>query len=189
MGSLILSVESSHLQGTKMKLLLFESVLTFGQLVSSQFPIQGLVGQWVEDDSVRTGLNDFLWARGVSSFKRQFITSKTFQKKETIIWRNGEYQISGVKGPKKEAFNYNITPNNFTIEMIDLGAGLGGMREATAEIVGNSLVTYLKVPGPTGAIDIIATRSMNPDNPGVMYYKARDVPYDYEMVATMKRQT
>ena len=33
---------------------------------------------------------------GVSSFKRQFITSKTFQKKETIIWRNGEYQISGV---------------------------------------------------------------------------------------------
>ena len=27
------------------------------------------------------------------------------------------------------------------------------------------------------------------DNPGVMYYKTKDVPYDYEMVATMKRQT
>ena len=51
-------------QGTKMKLLLFVSVLTFGELVSSQAPIQGLVGQWVEDDSVRTGLNDFLKARG-----------------------------------------------------------------------------------------------------------------------------
>ena len=47
-----------------MKLLLFVSVLTFGQLVSSQAPIQDLVGRWVEDESVRTGLNDFLWARG-----------------------------------------------------------------------------------------------------------------------------
>ena len=46
--------------------------------------------------------------------------------------------------------------------MIDLGPVLGGMREATAEIVGNSLVSYLKVPGPTGEIDIIATRSINP---------------------------
>jgi hypothetical protein len=38
--------------------------MTFGQFVSSQAPIPGLVGQWVEDDSVRTGLNDFLRARG-----------------------------------------------------------------------------------------------------------------------------
>ena len=66
------------------------------------------------------------------------------------------------EGPRKEAFNYKITPDNSTIEMIDLGAALGGMREATAEIVGNSLVSYLKVPGPTGEIDIIATRSINP---------------------------
>ena len=62
----------------------------------------------------------------------------------------------------KEVFNYKITPDNSTIEMIDLGAALGGMREATAEIVGNSLVSYLKVPGPTGEIDIISTRSINP---------------------------
>ena len=49
-----------------MKLLLFLSVLTFDQFVSSQAqaPIPGLVGQWVEDDSVRTGLDDFLKARG-----------------------------------------------------------------------------------------------------------------------------
>ena len=38
--------------------------LVIGQLVSSQAPIQDLVGRWVEDESVRTGLNDFLWARG-----------------------------------------------------------------------------------------------------------------------------
>ena len=66
------------------------------------------------------------------------------------------------EGPLKEVFNYKITPDNSTIEMIDLGEALGGMREATAEIVGNSLVSYLKVPGPSGAIDMIATRSMDP---------------------------
>ena len=43
--------------------------------------------------------------------------------------------------------------------MIDLGEALGGMREATAEIVGNSLVSYLKVP--SGEIDMIATRSLS----------------------------
>ena len=61
----------------------------------------------------------------------------------------------------KEVFNYKITPDNSTIEMIDLGEALGGMREATAEIVGNSLVSYLKVPGPSGEIDMIATRSLS----------------------------
>ena len=65
------------------------------------------------------------------------------------------------EGPRKEAFNYKITPDNSTIEMIDLGAALGGMREATAEIVGNSLVSYLRVPGPSGEIDMIATRSLS----------------------------
>ena len=65
------------------------------------------------------------------------------------------------EGPLKEVFNYKITPDNSTIEMIDLGEALGGMREATAEIVGNSLVSYLKVPGPSGEIDMIATRSLS----------------------------
>merc|ERR1712172_9280 len=192
MGSLRLIVESSTstiVQTTKMKFLLFVSVLTFGQLVSSQAPIQQLVGRWVEDERVRTGLNDFLWARGVNWFKRQYSTSlTTWQYEQTIIWRNSGYQISGIKGPLKEVFNYKITPDNSTIEMIDLGEALGGMREATAEIVGNSLVSYLKVPGPSGAIDMIATRSMDPNNPDVAYYKTKDVPYDHEMVATMYRQ-
>ena len=73
------------------------------------------------------------------------------------------------EGPKKVAFNYKITPDNSTIEMIDFGAALGGMRAATAEIVGNSLVTYLKVPGPTGEIDVIAKRSMNPGKYFTLY--------------------
>ena len=75
----------------------------------------------------------------------------------------------------KEVFNYKITPDNSTIEMIDLGEALGGMREATAEIVGNSLVSYLKVP--SGEIDMIATRSMNPSKYFTMYYTVNQPPH------------
>ena len=49
-----------------MKIVLFISALTFCQLVSCASPPLGdLVGRWVEDESARTGLNDFLWARGM----------------------------------------------------------------------------------------------------------------------------
>ena len=47
-----------------MRISLFVSVLTFCQLVSCNGPIPSLVGRWVEDEPLRTGLNDFLWARG-----------------------------------------------------------------------------------------------------------------------------
>ncbi len=35
-------------------------------------PMPQLVGRWVEDESKRTGLNDFLWARGsMTSFMNE----------------------------------------------------------------------------------------------------------------------
>ena len=53
-----------------MKVLLFASVLTIvSQIVTSNGPLPTLVGRWKEDESVRTGLNDFLWARGNYHFK------------------------------------------------------------------------------------------------------------------------
>ena len=91
------------------------------------------------------------------------------------------------EGPLREVFNYKLTPDNTTVEMINLGKDMGGMRETTAEIIGESLVSYLRNP-ESGEIDMIATRTLDPSNPNVMYFKTKDVPYDYEMVATMKRQ-
>ena len=38
-------------------------VILFVHFVNSEPP---LVGNWVENDSVRTGLYDFLWARGTT---------------------------------------------------------------------------------------------------------------------------
>merc|ERR1712154_140151 len=179
MGSLSVIVEGlTSLESTKyqikMKLLLLASILTFGQLVSSNAPIQPLVGRWVEDERLRTGLNDFLWARGVNWFKRQYAVSlTTWQYEQTIIWRGNGYQVSGIKGPLKEVFNYKLTPDNRTVTQIDLGSALGGLRDTTAEFTGNALVSYCKDPA-TGKVDMIATRSIPPNNPDVMLFKTYD---------------
>merc|ERR1712020_598158 len=165
MGSLKPTLDSSthkvNINKFKMRILLFVSVLTFCQLVSCNGPIPSLVGRWVEDEPLRTGLNDFLWARGVNWFKRQY--------EQTIIWKNGGYQVSGVKGPLKEVFSYKLTPDNRTIEMIDLGSSLGGLREATAVVENGELVSYCTDPA-TKKVDLIAKRSIDKRNPNVMYY-------------------
>ena len=60
-------------------------------------PLPKLVGRWVEDETLRTGLNDFLWARGVNWFKRQYATTlTTWQYEQTIIYRQNGYQVSGI---------------------------------------------------------------------------------------------
>jgi hypothetical protein len=112
----------------------------------------------------------------------------TWQYEQTIVWQNGGYHISGIKGPLRETFSYTLTPDGQTVETIDLGSSLGGLRECTVDIVSGSLVSNCKDPS-TNQIDMIATRTIAPDNPNVMYFKSKDVPYNYEMVATMRRRT
>ena len=86
-------------------------VLFLAQLVYSEPP---LVGRWVENDKVRTGLYDFLWARGeffydfvslcnqklcldVSYFKRMYAAKWSTWKYEQTIVKEGEaYRISGI---------------------------------------------------------------------------------------------
>ena len=59
-------------------------------------PLPGLVGRWVEDDSKRTGLNDFLWARGVNWFKRQYaVTLTSWKYEQIIVYKNGGYDVNG----------------------------------------------------------------------------------------------
>jgi len=160
-------------------------ILVLVHLVNSEPP---LVGRWVENDKIRTGLYDFLWARGVSYFKRMYAAKwSTWKYEQTIIKEGNGYRVSGIKGPKQEVFSYLLTPDNTTVETIDFGI-LGGDRLTTAEFVDdNTLVSYCKDPA-TGQVDVIATRTILPNNPNIMYFKTKDVPLDYEMVATMIRQ-
>ena len=152
---------------------------------------------------------DFIIASGVSYFKRMYAAKwSTWKYEQTIIKEGNGYRVSGIskinskfievffrvrflimfsEGPKQEVFSYLLTPDNTTVETIDFGI-LGGDRLTTAEFVDdNTLVSYCKDPA-TGQVDVIATRTILPNNPNIMYFKTKDVPLDYEMVATMIRQ-
>ena len=133
----------------------------------------------------------------------------TWKYEQTIIKEGNGFRISGIsktkipkilyfdelliifiqfsEGPKQEVFSYLLTPDNRTVETIDFGI-LGGDRLTTAAFENeNSLVSYCKNPA-TGVIDVIATRTILPSNPNIMYFKTKDVAEDYEFVATMIRQ-
>ena len=93
------------------------------------------------------------------------------------------------EGPLAEEFSYKLTPDNKTVAIIDLGI-LGGDRLTTAEFVDeNTLVSYCKDPD-TGIVDVIATRTIFPNNPDIMYFKTKDVleGHHYETVSAMIRQ-
>ena len=60
----------------------------------------------------------------------------------------------------KEVFSYKLTPDNRTIEMIDLGSSLGGLRETTAAVENGELVSYCTDPA-TKKVDLIAKRSID----------------------------
>ena len=68
--------------------------------------------------------------------------------------------LSFTEGPLREAFSYALKPDDQTVEMIDLGSSLGGMRETTAKIDGNSLISSCKIPS-TNEVDMIATRTID----------------------------
>ena len=90
------------------------------------------------------------------------------------------------EGPYQEDYSFELIPDNTTRTDIDLGA-LGGPRKATAEFVGNILMTYLHKPD-TDEIDVVAVREIKPENPNVMIYTLKDLPYGYDMVQHMDKQ-
>ena len=96
------------------RLLLFLLFVALNEVAKCDPPF---VGRWVEDETQRTGLNDFLWARGASTkteispfylikfivlgvnwFKRQYAAKlTTWQYEQTIIQSGDSYRISGLR--------------------------------------------------------------------------------------------
>ena len=48
-------------------------------------------------------------------------------------------------------------------------------------------MTYLHKPD-TDEIDVVAVREIKPENPNVMIYTLKDLPYGYDMVQHMDKQ-
>lgn len=109
------------------RLLLILLFVALHEVAKCDLPIEG---RWVEDETRRTGLNDFLWARGTSTkteispfyltkcivlgvnwFKRQYATKWTTWKYEQTIVKVGDqypaYRITGFSKLKKGNFNVN----------------------------------------------------------------------------------
>jgi len=103
-----------------------------------------------------------------------------------IVKNGNKFIVNGKKGPYQEDYSFELIPDNTTRTDIDLGA-LGGPRKATAEFVGNVLMTYLHKPD-TDEIDVVAVREIKPENPNVMIYTLKDLPYGYDMVQHMDKQ-
>merc|ERR1712038_1674075 len=80
-------------------------------------------GRWQEDQDQREGLNNFLWQMGMNWFKRVFVTSTNWENTQNIAFEQGrnKFAVSGTKGPRSDAFNFELYINNATRTPVDLG--------------------------------------------------------------------
>ena len=89
-------------------------------------------------------------------------------------------------GPLQEYYESDIVPDNFTRTDVDLGR-IGGWRKATAELKGNSLVTYMhKLENDD--IDLVAFNTVDPNIPGRMKYVFKDMASGSELVQILVKK-
>ncbi len=91
------------------------------------------------------------------------------------------------EGPRYEDYQFNLIPDGQSRTDIDLGV-LGGPRKATAELKGNSLMTYLHKMDASDEVDVIAIRTIDPATPNVMTYTLKDVPSGTNLIQVLRRQ-
>jgi len=104
-----------------------------------------LTGHWKENQYQRNGLNNFLYEMGMNWFKRVYVTSSSWENQQHITYRqagNPTWSVSGIKGPREDAFNFDLVPDYNTQTSVDLGQ-LGGRTFAKARYEGNKLITHI----------------------------------------------
>merc|ERR1712228_913724 len=99
------------------------------------------------------------------------------------IEKQGNFFIFfGIRGPLEEQYKSEIIPNNITRTDIDLGVHLGGLRKATAEFRGNTLVAYFhNMVNGHDVIDIIAYNTVDPKTPNEMTCTLKDIESGVEL--------
>jgi len=169
-------------QPNKMKLCL-AFILILGVVIGSE---DQLVGKWKEDSTKRENLDEFLKARGVNSIKIFFSHGlPAFELTMEITKEGNKYILTGTKGPSHEEFRNERVPDNTTRNDIDLGSEIGGMRQATSEFVGSSLISYLHKPDDD-TVDVVLNQTVTV--PDVMVYTIRDVPSGVTLIQHLDRQ-
>merc|ERR1712079_826618 len=85
-----------------------------------------LTGHWKENQYQRNGLNNFLYEMGMNWFKRVYVTSASWENQQHITYSqagNPTWSVSGIKGPREDAFNFDLVPDYNTQTSVDLGQG------------------------------------------------------------------
>jgi len=151
-----------------------------------KFLEENLPGEWKEDQYKRDNLNNFLWEAGLSWVKRIYATTTSWENEQNIKFEDGAFRVNGKNGPLAKVFEFVLHPDGRTQSVVDLGSDLGGLTDGTAEIKGNSLITYLTKQGEE-EIYMHAIRTINKDNPDVMIYETKLFPSEVAMTSVFNR--
>merc|ERR1712142_135016 len=109
---------------------------------------------------------------GLNWFKRVYVTQSSWENQQNITFDgNQKFDVRGRKGPRAERFDFKLVINNSTRTNVDLGA-LGGPTKATAEIRGDTLITYIHEI-PSNKLFLTASRTVDRRNRNKMTYVTR----------------
>jgi len=145
------------------------------------------VGSWKENLHKRKGLNDFLRERGIGWFKRTIVTGSSGWWLTMDIKKSGDnFDVNGKSGYYLTPYSFTLIPDGSTTSTIDLGP-LGGNRRATASFQGDGNTLQTKLFDGR-KLDVLAIRTINPNNKDVMIYTLVDVKSGKKLVQHMDRQ-
>ena len=135
-----------------------------------------IIGHWKEDELTRTNLNNFLIQVGVPWIRRQIATGVSWENDMKFKADGPGLELEMTNGPLKTQIYMRMNPDDpLKSSKINIGVDLGGIVEATSEIVGDSLICTMKLDGEKDDF-LVVTRTINPKSPNEMVMTAKHVP-------------
>jgi len=135
-----------------------------------------IIGHWKEDELTRTNLNNFLIQVGVPWIRRQIAIGVSWENDMKFKADGPGLELEMTNGPLKTQIYMRMNPDDpLKSSKINIGADLGGIVEATSEIVGDSLICTMKLDGEKDDF-LVVTRTVKPKSPNEMVMTAKHVP-------------
>ena len=163
----------------------FVLLFTLASILMVQIGSVDFKGIWKENDKLRTGLKDFLIKMGVSSLLRGIAVNTDWQNSVIFRQEDEKVRIREWRGPLKTHFLTWLVADNTTITKSDLDV-LGGVRQSISEFKGNSFIVYLF--NSNGVIDMVATRTILPENPDQHLFSIKHLPSGVEYTSYFDKQ-
>ena len=146
-----------------------------------------IIGHWKEDELTRTNLNNFLIQVGVPWIRRQIATGVSWENDMKFKADGTGLEMEMINGPLKTQIYMRMNPDDpLKSSKVNIGVDLGGIVEATSEIVGDSLICTMKLDGEKDVF-LVVTRTINPKSPNEMVMTARHAPSGQETTSIYRK--